>query len=375
VSDIQKKILLVHLYSNGDCLYATAVAKQIKQDFPGCHLTWAIANFCKNIISNNPYVDAVMEIDIAKDDVARFRKLRKEFNLLKQQGRFDEIFITHLMDTNLAYYDGSIRSAILKAYKKPITVDITPVLKLTETEINKAAAFTEEHQLGNYKHVILFEFAPQSKQLHITIDLAISIAEKLAANKEVAIILSSANKIAHPYANIIDGSPLSFRETAAITHYCTFLLGCSSGITWITTSDAAKPLPMVQLIDPHGAWLNPVSRDFKRFGLDVTSLIELTQINQSEIVECTQTALENFETARNKYNRHIPINFKTTRKIVYNLLCYFEFAAIAKHIRVNREVYGNNFSFYTEVFLGIITAPFKLAKNLFFKRKLKKRIA
>ena len=29
------KILLVQLYSNGDCLYATTVAQQIKKDFPG----------------------------------------------------------------------------------------------------------------------------------------------------------------------------------------------------------------------------------------------------------------------------------------------------------------------------------------------------
>ena len=42
-----KKIILVQLYSNGDCLYATAVARQIKQDFPGSHLTWAIAHFVK----------------------------------------------------------------------------------------------------------------------------------------------------------------------------------------------------------------------------------------------------------------------------------------------------------------------------------------
>ena len=76
VTDPQK-ILLVHLYSNGDCLYATAVAKQIKHDFPGCHLTWAIARFCKSIISNNPYVDEVMEIDIAKDDAARVAAVKQ----------------------------------------------------------------------------------------------------------------------------------------------------------------------------------------------------------------------------------------------------------------------------------------------------------
>ncbi|MEO7049339.1 MAG: hypothetical protein ABI091_28810, partial [Ferruginibacter sp.] len=57
----QKNILLVQLFSNGDCLYATAIARQIKNDFPGCKLSWAIASFCKNIIAHNPYVDEVLE--------------------------------------------------------------------------------------------------------------------------------------------------------------------------------------------------------------------------------------------------------------------------------------------------------------------------
>ena len=375
MNDISQKILLVHLYSNGDCLYATAVARQIKHDFPGCNLTWAIASFCKSIIANNPYVDDIMEIEIVKDDVDNFRKRKKEFYLLKQQGKFDEIFITHLMDTNLAYYDGCIRSAIFRAYPNPITVPIQPVLNLYEHEINKAAAFAAENQLQDYKHIILFEFAPQSRQLHITKELAISISEKLAANKEVAIVLSSANTITHPFTNIIDGSSLTFRETAAITHYCTMLLGCSSGITWISTSDAAKQLPMVQLINPAGAWLNPISRDFKRFDLDTGNLIELTEINETEIVNCMNDAIVNFRAAKEKYNNEIPVNFKTSRKIIYNLICYFEFSAIVKHIKINTKVYGNKLSFYLQVVLGFITAPFKLIKNFLTKKMFKKSIS
>ena len=57
ISNDPKKILLVQLFSNGDCLFATAVARQVKTDFPNCNLTWAIAAFCKNIIALNPYVD------------------------------------------------------------------------------------------------------------------------------------------------------------------------------------------------------------------------------------------------------------------------------------------------------------------------------
>ncbi len=121
------KILLVHLYSNGDCLYATTVARQIKHDYPGCILTWAIASFCKPIIENNPYVDEILEVAIEKNNVQAFRKFRKKIKLLKKNGAFDEVFITHNMDTNLAYYDGCIRSGILSAYPNHITVPVQPV--------------------------------------------------------------------------------------------------------------------------------------------------------------------------------------------------------------------------------------------------------
>jgi hypothetical protein len=58
----RKRILLGHLASRGDCLYATAIARQIKADYPGCHLTWAIGSMCRAIIDGNPHVDALWKI-------------------------------------------------------------------------------------------------------------------------------------------------------------------------------------------------------------------------------------------------------------------------------------------------------------------------
>ena len=367
------KILLVQLYSNGDCLYATTVARQIKNDFPNCKLTWGIASYCKSIIANNNYVDEIMEVNtIAKNDIVAFRKFKKQLNQFKEQGIFDEIFITHNMDTNLALYDGSIRSGIFRAYPNPITVPVQPVLNLYDDEIKNAATFAEKHQLQNYDHVILFEYAPQSRQIKISDNFSISIAEKLTSNPDTAVILSSGNKITHPNKNIIDGSVLTLRETAALTHYCSILLGCTSGITWISTSNAAKQLPMIQLINPDAIWLNSVSNDFKKFGLDDSGVIEITDMVENIIVRCINEAMINFTDARKKYNKQIPLHFRATRDIVYNLLCYLEFKAIAKHIKINREVYGNDLSFYKEIFLGFITAPFKLIKNIFLKKILKR---
>lgn len=367
------KILLVQLYSNGDCLYATTVARQIKNDYPGCHLTWAVASFCKSIIDNNPYVDDVMEVkSVVKDNVSTYRAFKKEIMARQQQGEWDKVFYSNIIDDNQAYYDGSIRSAVLRSYGSPITVPVQPSLRLYDHEIAKAKSFAEKYKLSDFQNVILFEFAPLSRQIPITKEIAIEIAENIVQVENTVIILSSALKINHPNPAIIDGSELSFRETAALTHHCTMLLGCSSGITWVSTSDAGKQLPMVQLINAETKWVNAISRDFERFNIPTDHLIELIQFDKDEVVRCVKDSLVNFEQAKLKYNKPLPLHFRTTRFIVYNLLCYLHFKAIAKHIQVNKEVYGVRLKFYGEVLRGFLMFPFRLIQNTVRKKILKK---
>ncbi len=285
------KILLVQLFSNGDCLYATAVARQIKQDFPGSHLIWAIAPFCQSIIAGNPFVDEVMLVDsVPKNDERAFRRLKKELEQRKKAGEWDELFITHIMGDNQANYDGSIRSAIFRGYGRPVTVPVTPVLELSPEETGAAKVFAARHGLQQYRNIVLFEFAPQSGQSLITKDFAMAVAEGVTKDPGTCIILSSASKIDHPSDQIIDGSPLSLRQTAALTHYCSLLLGCSSGITWISTSSAAKQLPMVQLLNPATTWFNPVSRDFERYGFDTRTVIELSRFDVASVESCVTAA-------------------------------------------------------------------------------------
>lgn len=369
-SALHNKILLVQLFSNGDCLYATTIAGQIKQDYPGCHLTWAVAGFCRNILEGNPYIDAILEInDVPKNDVVAFRRLKKRLYTEKRNGVWKELFITHIMDSNQAYYDGCIRTTIFRAYPHTVSISNTPVLSISEIEKNKVQEFVQLHSIDKYDHVILFEFAPQSGQLPITKEMALNIAEKLSSNEKVAVILSSAQKILHPNKNIIDGSPLTLRETAALTLYCTLLIGCSSGITWITTSDAAKLLPMIQLVNPYTDWVNPVSRDFKRFGKSTDFIIDIIDFNEQSVVNCVREALTDFSSAKRIYDQVIPLHFKTTRKIVYNLLCYLQFKAIGRHIRINRDVYGDNTAFYKEILIAFAIFPFKLTRNLIMKKR------
>ena len=361
-------ILLVQLFSNGDCLYATTVARQIKQDFPNCKLTWAIAGFCKNIITNNPYVDEILVTDeVLKNDVIAFRKYKKKIFAEKAAGKWAEVFVTTNMDTNLALYDGTIRGMVLRAYPNPITVPLQPVLMLTDTEAENVALFAKKHSINNFKNVILWEYAPQSGQTELNFEMVMNVAKKITSNLSTCVILSSANKF-EGTDNIIDASTLSIRENAALTHYCSLLIGCSSGITWLTTSSAAKFLPMLQLLNADTIFVNTPSVDFKRYGIKHNGLIEMCNYDEDKILSCVNAILHNGFFAASTYNQQLPLQFNTTKIIVYNLLVYVEFKAMAKHFAVIKSVYGLKLSFLVAFSAGIVTAPFKLVLNIFRKK-------
>ena len=358
------KILLVHLYANGDCLYATTVAKQIKMDYPNAKLTWAIADFCSAIIKNNPYVDEILSLkNITKDHLGKFKKLKKDFLIQKEKGIWDEVFVTHNLD-NQALYDGTIRGMVLNAYPHPITVPIQPVLHLSGEEIQAAENFAIANNLIAFKNVILWEFAPQSGQSVINLDKVLELSRRISLIPSTCVILTSGKKIP-AIENVFDASVLSIRENAALTHFCTLLIGSSSGITWLTTSDAAKPLPMIQLFDQDVAFLNAPSVDFKRFGIDNIKLIEITEVSDDLIHNCVKEVLEtNFESAKLDYNQNIKLTFTTTRSIVYNLLCYVEIREVIKHFRVMTRLHGHNKRFLSTFFKAILGFPFRLIGNV-----------
>lgn len=369
---IKPQILLVQLFSNGDCLFATAVARQIKHDHPSCELTWAIAGSCRHIIAHNPYVDHVLEVnEVAKDDVASFRRFRKKIMQQKSAGVWDEVFITHNMDKNLAFYDGTIRGMILRAYPKKMTVPLQPVLQLTDDEKGRVEAFALKHGLQHFKHVIIWEYAPQSGQNHFTENFVTTLSEKITSLPSVCLILSSARKFPSTH-NIIDASSLSIRENAALTHFCNLMIGCSSGITWLSTSSAGKFLPMIQLLNPGAAFLNVPSVDFTRHGIQHNGLIEMGDYDEQKIFLCVKEIVEQgFVQASAKYNQSFPLQFKTTSLIVYNLSCYLEFGAIVKHIKIMVSQYGWKKEFVAQLLKAFLGFPFKLLKNIFSKRIFK----
>lgn len=349
-------------------MYATAVARQIKTDFPDCRLTWAIADFCAGIIAGNPYVDEVLEIkNLQKNDVVAFRKLKKKFYAEKKGGLWQEVFVTHNMDSNQSYYDGTIRGMILRAYQRPITVSLQPVLVLSEEEKRRVALFAEQHRLSSFKQVILWEFAPLSGQTILHFDFVMHLANRFADLASTCVLLSSAKSFTGT-DKVIDASKLSVRENAVLSHYCSLLIGCSSGITWLNISEAAKQLPMVQLLNADAPFLNAPSVDFKRYAVKADELIEITTISEEVVYECIKTITEgDFAKAKEKFNQQLPLQFNTTRIIVYNMLCYLQFRAIIRHCKIITGIYGWHRLFINQLGLAFLTFPFKLVRNLLKK--------
>ncbi len=317
-----KRILIGHLNSNGDCLYATVIARQIKEvDFPGCHLTWGVSQYCRQSVDLNPHVDEIWEFR-TNSLLATLREWDEfvvEARKRKAAGEFDEIFFTQIIGENMVNIDGIIRSSIYNNYPFPITVPRQPVLRLSTNEVDEVKAFAGLHQLSSFKHIVLMECGPSSFSSSLNPAACTAFAEKFAKDHPgTAFILSSNKKIeASPF--VIDGSKLSFRQNAEITKYCTHFIGCSSGISWICTSDWAKPLPRIIITTRSRNFTYSMVLDHEYAGLDTSGIIEFPE--QDEVMVTLSNTLEeaidnSFSSAREKF--HAPLRVKPY-KFIYVL--------------------------------------------------------
>lgn len=314
-----KRILLIHLGANGDCVMATTIARQIKGDYPGCHLTWCIGNRYASVIVNNPDVDAIWVFELREGEQVApdaWYRCRAEAEKRKKDGEFDLIFNTQVFPDNIKNFDGSTRSSTFRNYPHPVTVPVTPVMRLLSEEIAKVHAFAEKHRLSSYKHVILMECSPGSGQSTFNLETGLELAKRLThARSDLAVIVSTYLPLTSPHERIIAGNLISYRENAALTHHCTFLVGCSSGITWLATSDASKPLNTVQFLSRNlAAGFASVAYDFEHWGLSTRHIIENTTTDLNRMENIVLFALEHFQTAKIKYHQSL-------RPIFWSWLC------------------------------------------------------
>lgn len=308
-----KKILLAHLNSNGDCLYATVVARQIKEvDYPNCHLTWAVNSRCRQSVELNPYVDEIWEIptEATLTNQEEWKNFIGQVERRKRNGDFDEVFITQIIGGNELKFDGGIRSSTYKNYPRKIVVPHEPVIRLSSGEVENVRLFAEKHRLNDYDKVILVECAPESFSVALnpqsSYDLAAGIISE--SKEKIAVILSSNKQIASAQAGIIDASGLSFRENAELTKYCDLFVGCSSGISWLATSDWAKKLDMILVINQDNVVFPSMIYDHDDLGLPTNHIIEIKNDASSieKLKRCVKIVLsEDFARARRLFNEKL----------------------------------------------------------------------
>ena len=305
------RILLVQLAANGDCLFLTTIAKQIKEiDYPGSHLTWMIGSRYVHVLTNNPFIDDVIEISMPSERNEILRLIESVPKLIDEvivDNKFDKIFITDYTPINYKNWFGTTRSSLFRSYPHKLRIDPSPLIFITDDEKKRVKDFCQINNITNNTFNILFECSPQSGQSHMTFDLAIEIAkEVISKSSRVKFILSTPKSFISDSHNIIDGSAVTWRENAELSHYCQLLVGCSSGISWLCTSSWANAIPTIQIIDPgymKGRFSASMKTDFRYFGIDTGRIIELYNPSNEEILDCILLAeMDNFALARKKYN-------------------------------------------------------------------------
>lgn len=304
----QVKVLLVQLAAFGDCLLVTPIAKQIKEvDYPGCHLSWLIGSKYAHVLKNNPFIDEIIELFLDSDFQKQRDLICKYVTKLNSYNNFKEIFITDYTEVNFKNWYGTTRSSLFRSYPHQLKIDPQPLIYLDDQEKRNISEFCTKNNINGNTFNILFECSPQSGQSSMTTSWAKQIAEKITTqNNNIKIILSSNQSYTSSNLNIIDGSKISYRENAELTKYCHLLVGCSSGISWLCTSNSAKKIPIIQVVNPyyHDGLLSASMRDdFRYFGLSTSNLIELYNPSDNILLKCIIAASNNdFLNARKKYN-------------------------------------------------------------------------
>ncbi len=340
------RVLLGQLGSNGDCLYATTIARQIKSDFPGCHLTWAISSLCRKVIENNPDVDAIWEVHVDgwADMTRAWHAFEREAWAAVADGAYDHAFMTQISPNYFGNYDGTVRPSIFRNYPNPITVPVESVIELTSQERAHVDEWVKLNKIESYKNVVLVECSSKSGQSSMTPDIALKMAERLVvALRDTCVIISTHEVFHSTKPNIIHGGELSMRETALLTHFADLFIGCGSGLTVVATSSAAKQnLPNVQVLNRSTSVYASFKHDFEYFGKNADHFLETTKSNPRHLALIAKMILKNgLAAAKRRYAEQIPVHFTWYFGLIDQMLLReHRFVDAAQSLLVTAERYG-----------------------------------
>lgn len=341
------KILLGHLASNGDCLYATTLARQIKHDMPDCHLTWAISSMCAPVLRNNPDVDEVMVVPVADRNQQEQAWYTVEGEVARRQSAgaapFDRTIMSQIWPNNFARYDGTIRPSILRAYGQDITVPVKTVVNLDAEEMENVARFVADKRLKESARLVVFECTSKSGQSYVTPEFAVEVAKKVKSRTANTAFVMATHQRTHEDDKIVNGSSLSMRETGGLIRHADLFIGCGSGVTVISTSTVAPEIPNIQILSGATSVYASFAHDLDYYGVDTSRFVEMHDVPAESVADAACLVLEKGVTeARRAYHRDPSnVSFKFYRELIEKwLLDRLKFADAARSTLVTAERYG-----------------------------------
>lgn len=341
------KILLGHLASNGDCLYATTLARQIKHDMPDCHLTWAISSMCVSVLRNNPDVDDIMVVPVAdwNQQEQAWYTFESEIARRRSAGAspFDMTIMSQIWPNNFSRYDGTIRTSILRAYGKDITVPVKTVVNLDAEEMENVARFVVDKSLKDFAHLVVFECWSKSGQSYVTPEFAVEVAKKVRSRMANTAFVMATHHKTYEGEGIINGSSLSMRETGGLIRHADLFIGCGSGLTVISTSTAAPEIPNIQILNGATSVYASFAHDLDYYGADTSRFVEMHDVPAESVAEAACLVLEKGVAEARAAHHRDPSNVSFgfyTQLIEQWLLDRLKFADAARSTLVTAERYG-----------------------------------
>ena len=340
-----ERILLGQLGANGDCLYATILARQLRHDHPNAHITWAISSQCAGLLANNPDIDEVWQIPIAgwERHETMWRVFEREAMRSYVEHSYDLMLLSQIWPNNFRNFDGTVRPSILRSYGRPITVPIENVIRLTPEEIDRVERFVEKQRLRDFEHRILFECSSKSGQSFVTPELAQEIARRIyEILPSATIVFSTSSPMRLDDKRSRYAGTLSLRETAHLTRDCTLFVGAGSGVGVAACSTAARPLPMIQLLSAATSVFASFAHDFEYFGIGGRPVLEMTNEDPCVIADCIATTCrDGIETAMVGFDGRVPVRFDHYFALIDQcLLKSYRFLDAARSLTVTAERYG-----------------------------------
>jgi hypothetical protein len=339
------RILLGQLGANGDCLYATILARQLRHDHPQAHITWAISSQCVDVLRNNPDINEIWRIPVANwsHQEQMWRIFEGEAFRRYKQSDFDFVLLSQIWPNNFRNFDGTIRPSLLRSYGRPVTVPIENVICLSADEVDRVESYVVEQDIAKFENRILFECSSKSGQSFVTPDLAQEIAGHIydtLPNTTVIFLTNLPITLRDPRSRY--AGQLSLRECGRLTHHCSLFIGCGSGGTVAASSTASKPLPMLLLLSASTSVFASFAHDFEYFGIACREVMETTSEDpQSIAMAAAAICRDGMAVARETIEHGIPVCFNWYFQLIEQvLLRRMQFLDAARSIDVTASRYG-----------------------------------